>query len=256
MPDFHTLIKDHDLKIGTYLGEFATPGIGKILKASGCEFVFVDMEHSGFSFETAKQVLGNLHAEGIATLLRPPSKATHHLQRAADIGAQAIIAPMLGTAQQAADCIAAIKYNPQGTRGVALGIAHDGYEKRSVKDALAEANARTTLVALIETVDGVENCDEIAATEGVDCLWIGHLDLSASLNIPGEFDNPVFVKAVAAIMAAARKNGKSVGQLVASPEQAAQCHREGCNLICYLGDIWLLQKAMTDGISQIRKLTR
>ena len=252
MSAFRTLITAGPVPIGTYLGEFATPGIGEILAATGCDFVFVDMEHSGFSFETSAQLLRNLHGAGLATLLRVPSKASHHLQRGADIGAQGVIAPMVNTADEARACVSALKYTPQGTRGVALGIAHDNYRKQPVADALRRANAQTGFVALIETAQGLENCEEIAAVPGVDAVWIGHLDLSASLGIPGEFENPVFTDAIARIMAAAQASGVSVGRLVASPQEAARCHREGCRMICYLGDIWLLQKALGDGIADIR----
>ncbi|MCR9137464.1 MAG: aldolase/citrate lyase family protein [Alphaproteobacteria bacterium] len=252
MSDFKHLLQSDTVPIGTYLGEFATPGIGKILKAAGCEFVFIDMEHSGFGFETVKQLLNNLRAEGIATLLRPPSKAGHHLQRAADIGAAGIIAPMVNTAAEARDAVSAVKYPPEGGRGVALNIAHDDYNSADVGAALAAANDGTGLIALIETASGVHHVHEIAALDGVDCLWIGHLDLSASLGIAGQFDNPVFRDAIDRVMTAAREHQVPVGQLVGSASDARNCIKEGCRLICYSGDIWLLQKALRDGISEIR----
>ncbi|AEI95711.1 HpcH/HpaI aldolase family protein [Roseobacter litoralis] len=252
MTSFHALLMQEQLPIGTYLGEFATPGIGEILAAVGCEFVFVDMEHSGFSFQTSAQILRNLHGAGLATMLRVPSKAAHHLQRAADIGAQGVIAPMVGTAQEARDCIAALKYAPDGQRGVAIGIAHDDFRKRSVPDAMRHANQKTGFVALIETAEGVTNCEEIMSLPGVDAIWIGHLDLSVSLGIPGDFNNPLFLDAVTRIMAAAADAETPVGRLVGSAEEAARCHREGCRLMCYLGDIWLLQKALGEGIATIR----
>lgn len=253
MPDFKSLIQDSHVPVGTYLGEFATPGIGKILKSTGCEFVFIDMDHSGFGFETVKQVLNNLQAEGIAALLRPPSKAGHHLQRAADIGAVGIIAPMVNDLAEARDAVAAVKYPPAGRRGVALNIAHDDYHSTDVAAALSSANEKVGLIALIETAAGVENCREIAALDGVDCLWIGHLDLSASLGIPGQFDNPVFRAAIEKIMADARASNVPVGRLVGSAAEAKICIDEGCRLICYSGDIWLLQKALREGICEIRK---
>lgn len=252
MSDFKNLLQSDTVPIGTYLGEFATPGIGKILKAAGCEFVFIDMEHSGFGFETVKQILNNLRAEGIAALLRPPSKAGHHLQRAADIGAAGIIAPLVDTVAEARDAVSAVKYPPEGRRGVALNIAHDDYNSSDVGAALAAANDGTGLVALIETASGVEHAHDIAALDGVDCLWIGHLDLSASLGIAGQFDNPVFRDAIDRVMAAAKANDVPVGQLVGSASDAKRSIREGCRLICYSGDIWLLQKALREGISAIR----
>ena len=210
------------------------------------------MEHSGFSFETAKVLLRALHDAGIATLLRPPSKAPHHLSRACDVGAQGIIPPMLGTPEEAQAGIDAINYPPAGRRGCALGIAHDDYQQAAVADAMTAANEKTSFVALIETREGVENCEEIAALDGVDCLWIGHLDLSASLGIPGAFDDRRFRDAVARVMAAAKANGKSVGRLTGSAAEAVRFHREGCDFVCYLGDIWLMQRALHEGFAAIR----
>ena len=89
-----------------------------------------------------------------------------------------------------------MKYYPEGGRGVALQVAHDDYRPGPVPQKLAAANKRTTFFAQIETADGVKNADAIAAVDGVDCLWVGHFDLSVSLGIPGEFDNPKFTKAI------------------------------------------------------------
>ncbi|MXU64332.1 HpcH/HpaI aldolase family protein [Oceanomicrobium pacificus] len=255
MSGFRDLVAADGLKLGTYIGEFATPGIGDILAATGCEFVFVDMEHSGFTFETAAQVLRNLHGAGLATMLRVPSGSQENLQRAADIGAQGVIVPMVGSAAEAARSVAGIKYPPEGRRGVALGLAHDDYRAAPVADALAAANAKTGLVALIETAEGVAACEDIAATAGLDAIWIGHLDLSTSLGCPGAFDDPAFTGAVDRIMAAAQAAGVPVGRLVGSAEEAAAVHAQGCKLVAYLGDIWLLQKALRDGFAAIRAAT-
>jgi len=164
MTQFKDLTRTRDLKVGTYIGECATPGIGAILKGAGSDFAFFDMEHSGFSFETAKAVLRSLHDAGIATLLRPPSDATHHIARACDVGAQGIVPPMMSTAAQAQAVIDAINYPPAGRRGAAFGIAHDDYTPRPVAEAIARANARTSFVALIETAAGVDTVEELAAT--------------------------------------------------------------------------------------------
>lgn len=246
------LLERPGLKIGTYIGEFATPGIGGILASAGCEFAFVDMEHSGFGFETASQVLRNIHGAGLGSLLRVPSDARHHIQRAADIGAQGVILPMVGSAEQARKAFTALKYPPEGERGVILGVAHDGFRSQPVAEAFAAANRKTCLVPLIETAEGVENCDAICAEPGVDAIWIGHLDLSTSLGIPGSFDNPRFTDAVAHILRAAHSNGVVVGQLVNSADDGAACYRQGSELICYSGDVWLLRQALEDGLAGIK----
>jgi 2-dehydro-3-deoxyglucarate aldolase/4-hydroxy-2-oxoheptanedioate aldolase len=254
MTSFRELTETKTLKVGTYIGQFATPGLGRILKSTGCQFAFVDMEHSGFSFETIRDVLGQLHDVGIATVTRPPSQAAHHLARLCDVGAQGLVPPMLSTVDQARACLDAIKYAPQGGRGCAFGIAHDDYNALAPADSLAAGNARTAFTPLIETAEGIENVDAIAALDGVDCLWIGHLDLSVSLGIPGDYESTTFKEAVATVMAAASRHSKSVGRLIGSPQEAARVHGEGVDFICYLGDVWLLQKALKEGFVGIRDL--
>lgn len=252
MTQFRHLTTNRTLKLGTYIGEFASPGMGAILKSAGCDFAFVDMEHSGFSFETTKALLRSLQDAGVATLLRPPSHMTHHISLACDVGGQGICPPMTGTAEQAQSVIGAINYPPIGTRGAAFGIAHDDYVARPVTEAVARADTKTSFVALIETAEGVANVDKIAELEGCDCLWIGHIDLSNSLGIPGGFDDQKFKSATDQVMAAAKANGKSVGRLVNAINDAEQCIADGCDFICYSGDVWLYREALAKGLNDLR----
>jgi 2-keto-3-deoxy-L-rhamnonate aldolase RhmA len=239
-------------KFGHFIVEFATPGIGHILKSAGCDFVLFDMEHSGFGFETAKSAIRYMEAAALPAIVRVPSKEYHHIARAADMGAEGIMLPMVGTAAEARQIVSSMKYTPEGRRGVALGIAHDRYQPGSIKAKFEAANKRTTLFAQIETAEGVANADKIAAVPGVDCLWIGHMDLSVSLGVPGEFDNPKFHQAVVKVAAAARKHGKSLGRLVPNVEQGEALYRLGFDFICYSGDVWVLHDALAGALSALR----
>ena len=186
------------------------------------------------------------------TLVRVPSRDYHHLARVCDMGAEGIMMPMVGTAAEAKRIVDCIKYFPEGSRGVALGIAHDDYRPAPVKTALAAANARTTIFALIETAEGVDNAAGIAAVPGIDCLWIGHFDLSVSLGIPGEFDNPKFTLAIDKVVAAARKHGKALGRLVSSVESGHELAAQGFDFICYSGDVWVLQTALAEAVGRLK----
>ena len=88
------MTKNSRLKVGTFLVEFNTPGIGQILKASGCDFVLVDMEHSGFSISDIKQILRYMQAADLPVIVRPPPKEYHHAARVLDIGASAVMFPL------------------------------------------------------------------------------------------------------------------------------------------------------------------
>ena len=241
------------LSVGHFIVEFATPGIGHLMKNAGCDFVLFDMEHSGFSMETVKSAVRYMEAARLPMIVRSPSKATSHIARVLDMGAEGVMVPMVNDADEARAIVDAVKYAPDGNRGVALGIAHDGYKGGAVLDKLAAANARTTVFAQIETAAGAENVDAIAAVPGIDCLWVGHFDLSASLGVPGEFGHPKFTDAIARTIAAGRKHGKAVGRLVPTVASALELHAEGFDMICYSGDVWMFGEALAKAVGEIRE---
>ena len=196
------LARSKELKVGNFIVEFATPGIGHILKAAGMDFAFFDMEHSGFSFETLKSAIRYFEAAGLPVMVRVPAQENDMLARACDMGAEGLIAPMISTPEQARAMVDSVKYFPAGKRGVGLQMAHDNYRGAPVAAALQAANDRTMVICLIETAEGARNVDAIAQVDGVDALWVGHFDLSVSLGIPGQFDHPDFTAAMDAIIAA------------------------------------------------------
>lgn len=232
--------------------EFVSPGIGHIVKAAGSDFVLLDMEHSGFSFETVKSAIRYFESADVAVIVRVPSQDYHMLARACDMGAEGIMAPMVSNALQAKAIVDSIKYHPDGRRGVALGVGHDNYRVAPVAEALASANKRTTFFCLIETEEGAEQAEAIAAVPGVDCLWVGHFDLSTSLGVPGDFNHPKFTAAMDKIVEAAKKHGKSLGRLVPSTDQGIAFYRQGFDFCCYSGDAWVLRDALAAANAIIR----
>jgi 2-keto-3-deoxy-L-rhamnonate aldolase RhmA len=240
-------------KIGHFIVEFATPGIGHILKSAGCDFVLFDLEHSGFGFETVKSALRYFEAADLPAIVRVPSREYHHIARAMDMGAEGLMLPMVGSPQEVRHIIDSMKYHPVGKRGVALQVAHDRYRPGTVADKFIASNKRTTLFCQIETAEGVENCEAMAAIDGVDCLWVGHFDLSVSLGIPGEFDNKIFTDAIARVAAATKKHRKALGRLVPTVEQGIEINRIGFDFICYSGDVWVLHNALAEAVARLRE---
>jgi 2-keto-3-deoxy-L-rhamnonate aldolase RhmA len=251
-PGLKEMARSRELKLGHFIVEFATPGIGQILKGAGCDFALFDTEHSGFSFETIKAVLRYMQAADLPTIVRVPSKEYHHIARAADMGAEGVMLPMVGSPEEARAILDCLKYVPDGRRGVALGIAHDRYLPGPTLEKLAAANRKTTLFAQIETRQGVENADALAALPGVDCLWIGHFDLSCALGIPGQFEHKDFTDAVKAVTKACQKHDKALGRLVPTVADAVAMRAAGFDFLCYSGDVWALQGAVQAGLDEIR----
>ena len=239
-------------KFGTLVIELTAPGIGYILKAGGAQFVFIDMEHSGFGFDTVKRLLRYMEAAALPAVVRVPSRHYHHIARALDVGAEGIMLPMVGTAEEAARIAAHAKYPPHGDRGVALGVAHDRYAPGAPVTKLRAANKRVAVFLLVETREGVENVDEIAAVDGVDGIWIGHFDLSTSLGVPGQFDHPDLIAAEDRVARACARHKKSFGCLVMSVERGIAAYHAGYDMICYSGDVWLLRETLASGIADVK----
>ena len=240
------------VKLGACIMEFESPGIGHIYRAAGADFVFVDCEHSGIGIEGLKRILRYLEAAGMPHFVRRAGKAYPDIATALDAGAEGLLLPMAGSAEEVRALAGYMKYPPDGARGVALGIAHDRYAAGAPAEALAAANARTVCIPLIETAEGVENVEAIAALPEVDLLWIGHFDLSCSLGAPGAFEHPDFIAAHRRIVAAAHSAGKSIGRLVGSPEEGRRLIGEGVDFICYGTDASLLLQAAKAGFAAMR----
>jgi 2-keto-3-deoxy-L-rhamnonate aldolase RhmA len=238
---------------GTMVFEFATPGIGRLVAGGGADFVVYDMEHSGLTLSEIKGVLAQRHGD-TAAVVRIPTLQYHLLAGAMDAGAMGIMVPMVETPAQAAAIVQYAKYHPEGGRGCAFGMAHDDYAGGDVVATMAQANAEGWLIAQIETRRGLQHVDEIAATPGIDCLWVGHFDLTQSLGIPARFDHPAFLAGIEAVARACARHGKAAGILVGDPAEAETWLRRGYRALAYGVDSTVYRMALASGIGRMRAL--
>ena len=241
---------------GTMVFEFFTQGMPQIVKAAGAEFILFDMEHSGVTIETLKAQFAACRGIGLVPMVRVPALQYHFIARCLDMGAMGIMVPMVESAAQAREIVSATRYPPAGRRGAAFSMAHDDYEGGSVPDKIAAAHARTLVIALVETADGVAAVDEIAAVDGIDVIWIGHFDLSNFLGIPGQFEHPDFLRAVDTVVQAAERHGKALGLLAADESWARTYLAKGFRIMAYGVDHLMLQRALAEGLSSMREMVR
>lgn len=220
-----------EIVLGSMVFEFFVPGMPQILSLAGAEYAIYDMEHTGLGLETLKMLVAASRGTGVVPMVRVPRGEYHFIARVLDVGAQGIMVPMVESAEQARDIAQSARYPGQGRRGAAFGFAHDNYEPGNPSDKMKEANRRNLVIAQIETERGLEAVDEIAAVKDIDCLWLGHFDLTNFLGIPGEFDNTVYIAAVKRIVAAGRRNRKALGFMAADAGWARKYRRHGFNMI-------------------------
>ena len=238
---------------GTMVFEFFTPGISQIMRAAGAEFALFDMEHSGAGIEIVKAQAAFSRGTGLVPMVRVPAARYHFIARCLDMGAMGIMVPMVESAEQARQVVAATRYPPLGIRGAAVGGAHDDYEGGAVADKIEAAQARTLVIAQIETARGADAVEEIAAVDGVDVVWLGHFDLTNFMGIPGEFENLRYLRAVDAIVAAANRHGKAAGMMAGDERWARDYLAKGYRMIAYGLDHLLYQSALRQGLRALRE---
>lgn len=237
--------------LGAMVFEFFTPGIAQVLRLAGCEYVLYDMEHAGFSIEQLKVQCAHCRGIGVAPMVRVPRGEYHFLARALDVGARGVMVPMVDCVEQARAIAEATHYPPRGRRGAAFGFAHDDYEPGDPAAKMREADARNLVIAQIETERGLDAVEEIAAVDGIDCLWLGHFDLTNFLGIPGQFDDPRYISAVKRIVAAGRKHKKALGFMAADAAWAKQYKAYGFNMIATGTDQGILMNGVRNILSVI-----
>jgi len=243
-------------KFGTYVIEFDTPGMGHLCKAAGCDFVIVDMEHSGFTYDQLKRMLAHYRAAEVPVIVNTPVHDYDMIARACDMGADAIQPSKVGSAEEARAIIQHMRYPPEGHRGIALGIAHDRYRPGPVAEKLRTANREVVFFPKIETPDGVEDVDAIAALPDVAGIWIGHFDLSVGMGIPAQFDHPDYRAAMKRVTSACAREGISLGRIADNPAIGQALNRAGFDFLCFSGDSWLLHDGLQQGINALRVACR
>ena len=243
-------------KYGSFVIEFDSPGMGQILKAAGCQYALLDMEHSGFGYGQLKRMLRFCQAADLPVIVSTIGGDYDMVARALDMGADGIQPAKVGSAGEARAILDNVRYAPGGARGVAVGIAHDRYVPGAPAPKLRAANRDVVFFPKIETPEGIEEIEAIAALKGVDGIWIGHFDLSVAMGIPAQFDHPAFQAAMQRAGAACRRHGKSLGRICDDTESGVALHEFGFDFLCYSGDSWLLQRGLAEGITALRAACR
>ncbi|MFN8632283.1 MAG: aldolase/citrate lyase family protein [Chloroflexota bacterium] len=238
--------------LGTMAFEFSSTGLARLAAGAGAEFVIFDQEHTGWSIETVRMLVATCGAADLVPMVRVPTTQYHLIAGVLDVGARGIMVPMVDSAEQARAIVQYAKYPPRGRRGAAFGVAHDDYAGGEVAEKIRSANAEGMLIAQIETPGGVEQAEQIAATDGIDVLWIGHFDLTNFMGIPAQFEHPRYLDAVKRVIAACQAHGKAAGIMAGSVEDAQAALAQGFRIVAYSGDLWLYQLALREGLAAIR----
>lgn len=225
------------------MGELHT---AETLARTGFDWLCFDLQHGLMAYSDLLRLIPAISGTNATPLVRVSQNDSAEIGRALDAGAHGVIVPMVNTADEAARAVAACRYPPQGIRscGPMRGVMVSGV------DYLRVANAEIACIVMIETREGLENVEAIAATPGVDAIFVGPMDLCFGLGLtPGDFGADAFKDAIARIRAACTANDRAVGLFGYTPELAGQAIEDGFDFVSVGTDIGFFRQGVTAAIT-------
>ncbi|WP_316980450.1 HpcH/HpaI aldolase family protein, partial [Shumkonia mesophila] len=229
--------------------------VAEILAFCGYDFLLIDNEHGpGDPLAVADQLRAIQVTETVG-IVRVPWNDHVTIKKYLDVGVEAVMVPMIQSAEEAKAAVAACKYPPVGIRGIAHTDARaSNYGLRGL-EYLRTANENIFVILQIESVQGVENADAIAAVEGVDMILIGPFDLSASQGHPAEFDRRDHKEAMARVSEAVKRAGKYLGTTPYGGRSLNELYDQGFDLIIGKPDVSMLRDAALEQVRMKQMLT-
>jgi len=233
------------------LGSMVTmdsPEVVEILTEIGFDWLFIDAEHSPFSGPSIQNLI---RAAGTTpSLVRTASQDPSEIKNALDAGAAGIIVPQVNSKIEAEQIVSSAKYPPMGTRGVGISRAH-GYGQR-FQEYVDRANDETIVVIQVEHIDAVSQIEELASVKGVDAIFIGPYDLSASMNKMGQVDDPEVKKAISKVREICQQVGMPLGYFGVSATGIQTYIDQGFSLIVAGVDTLHLAKSAKAFLAELR----
>jgi len=254
MTSLRRRILEHQVLLGTWLN-LGSPLTAEIAGLAGFDWVLIDREHGGADEkEVAHQIMA-AELGGTAPVVRVASINAPEIKRSLDCAAAGVMAPGVDTAEQAEALLNAVRIPPLGQRGAASSTRASRYGF-GYQHYLETANDTLVTMAQIESVEAVRNSAAIAHLDGIDVLFVGPTDLSASLGLPTAAEGVAFWEAVESISRVARDAGKAAGILARNQEQAGRYLELGYTVIALESDRGLLTKGFRSAVQGFRNSHR
>lgn len=218
--------------------------------AGGYDGFWLDAEHAGISTEQITMAALVGRACGLGSFLRLPVTSYATVTQALESGVDGVMAAQVVSAAEAEKFVSWAKFAPRGMRGLNTQGADANFTHKSQIELARDANRDHFVAIQIETLGALEEADQIAAIEGVDLLFIGPADLSQSLGVLGQPEDPKVWAAIDRVAAACDRHGKAWGIVPASPSYADRCVEKGCRMITFGSDVM----AMRLGVQAIQTM--
>ena len=217
--------------------------VAEIAATSGYDWLLIDGEHAPNTVQDLYHQLQAVAPYASQPVIRPVDDNRALIKQVLDIGTRSLLIPMVETAEQARAIVSATRYPPLGARGVGAGVARAARWGR-VENYMAQANEELCLLIQVETKTALENLDEILEVEGIDGVFIGPADLSASLGYPDNAGHPEVQRIIEQSIRRIRASGKAAGFLAVDPAMAKKCLGWGANFVAVGVDTMLYTEAL------------
>jgi len=244
---FKNAIRSGPPQIGLWQA-LATPTTAEICAGAGFDWLLFDGEHGPNTVPLLMAQLQAVAPYPVHSIARPPIGETYLIKQYLDIGFQTLLVPFIENAAQAESVCKAMRYAPEGVRGIGASLARASRWDR-IPDYLDRANDEMCLIVQIETAEGLTNLDAIARVDGVDALFIGPADLAASLGFRGYAAAPEMEAAISDAIARIIAAGKAAGTIALDPTVAKRRISQGCSFVAVGTDVTLLG----DGAAQLAR---
>jgi 4-hydroxy-2-oxoheptanedioate aldolase len=238
---FKAALKQDVTQWGLWLG-LVNQNCAEIAATAGFDWLLIDGEHAPFELSDMQAHLQALAPYNVSPIVRIEEGRTALIKRVLDIGAQTILVPMVDTAEQARELVLDLNYPPLGRRGMGSALARAAKWNR-IQDYPKMANEEVCLLIQAETVEAINNIEEICAVEGIDGVFIGAVDLSASMGHVGNPDHPEVVAAIEHAIEVINRSGKAAGFLSVNVDVAKRYVDKGVKFMAVGVDTLLLANA-------------
>jgi 4-hydroxy-2-oxoheptanedioate aldolase len=219
---------------------------------AGFDWVLLDHEHGPGGEETLLHQLQAVSATPATCLVRIAANEAPRFKRVLDAGAHGVMVPYVSTAADARAVVHAMRYPPRGMRGVAKLTRASSFGAR-FDQYFAHADEWLVTLTQIETTEALDNVAEIAAVDGVDVLFVGPMDLTTSMGIPGQYDDARFHDALGEVADAAKRAGKAAGILLLDPANLPLCRELGYTVVAMGSDGGSVQSGVKASLETLRR---
>ncbi|MGE5619975.1 MAG: HpcH/HpaI aldolase family protein [Sphingomonadaceae bacterium] len=239
----------------TLVGPFISidsPDLVELIGHAGWDFALIDCEHAPFGNESVADLARACKASGLHTVVRVPANEDWLINKALDVGAEAVVVPQIDSLESARKAADAAKYAPRGHRGANPFTRAGDYHGRGGLDYYRRANEETMLILMVEGAGGAAAIDEIVGLENVDAVFFGPVDLSHSLGLPGQIDHPRVIAKIREMLALARGQGKVAGLFANDVERARFWMGEGAQFVAFGVDANIIFHAFSDLLARLK----